>query len=263
VPTAVLGVEALVIPLPGEPLEVARTPERSAVEDRREAKVRIVLALDGSAEVEGEERYLGASAASAKSAIERLDAAERRQVVEATLARTFRGLTLSSAEIVGEEDPAAPFAIRWKGTVAGLARVGNGGLVLDAPLLPARFGARWVQVATRTTPLLVPASDRSEQRIELVAPPGFLPEPAPAFRSEGPYGTFARTERAEGRALVREETLVVRRGRIPPERYPDFASFATAIDRLQQAPTMLRKGEVADVGPGGSAAPASAPAPAR
>jgi tetratricopeptide (TPR) repeat protein len=262
-PAAVLGVEALVVPLPGEPLEVARTPERAAVEDRREGKVRIVLAPDGSAEVEGEDRFLGASAASAKAAIERLDAAERRQVVEAMLARTFRGLTLATAEIAGEDDPSAPFALRWKGTVSGLARVGNGGLVLDAPLLPARLGARWVQVATRTTPLLIPVPDRAEQRIELVAPPGFLPEPAPPFASDGPYGSFARTERAEGRSLIREEHLVVRRGRIPPSEYPDFASFATAVDRQQQAPTTLRKGEVADVGPAGSAAPAVAPAAGR
>ncbi len=267
VPEAVLGVEAIVVPLPGEPLEVARTPERAAVPDRRESKVRIVLAPDGSAELEGEDLFVGASAASAKAAVERLDAAERRQLVEATLARTFRGLTLANAEILGEADPAAPFALRWKGTVAGLARAGNGGLVLDAPLLPARLGARWVQVASRATPLVVTVPDRSEQRIELVAPPGFLPEPAPPFASDGPYGSFARTERAEGRSLVREERLLVRRGRVPAESYPDFASFATAVDRVQQAPTTLRKGEGAQVVPGGSAtpavAPAAAPAPGR
>jgi hypothetical protein len=256
-PSAVLGVEALVVPLPGEPLEVARTPERGPVEDRREARVRIALSPDGAAQVEGEERFYGASAASAKSGVERLDQAERRQIVEATLARSFRGLELARAEISGEGDPAAPFILRWTGTVSGLARAGVAGLVIDAPLLPARLGARWIQVAARTTPLLVSAPDRSDQRIEIVAPPGFLWEGAPPFASESTYGTFSRTERVEDRVLVREEKVLVRRGRIAPGQYPEFASFATTVDQVQQSPTTLRKGEVSDVGPAGSTAPAA------
>jgi hypothetical protein len=260
VPSSVLGAEALIIPFPGEPPETAHTPEHALVEDRRVESVRIVLSPDGSAELEGEDRYLGAAAASAKAAVERLDATERRQLVEATLGRSFRGLSLASAEIFGEGDPSAPLVLRWRGTVAGMARATNEGLVVDAPVLLARLGARWVQVATRTTPLLLPSPERSEVRVEFVAPGGYVPASSPPFASEGPYGEFARTERVKGRSLVREERLLVQRGRVPPERYADFATFATTVDRVQQAPTILRKGEVAKAAPAGSAAPAGAPA---
>jgi hypothetical protein len=258
VPSSVLGVEAIVLPFPGEPLELVRTAERAPVEDRRVVSVQITLEPDGGASFVGTERYFGATAAAAKGAVERLDETERRQMLEANLARTFRGLSLSSAAIEGENDPSAPFTLAWKGKAPGLARASPGGLVVDAPLFPARLGARWVQVASRSTPLLVPVPERTEQRIVIAAPQGVVPEPSAPVTSEGPYGTYSRTERLDGRTLVREERIFVDRARIPPERYPEFAAFAATVDRLQQAPTTFRKGEVADVGPGGSPTPAAA-----
>ena len=191
-----------------------------------------------------------------KGAIERLDASERRQLVEQMLARTFRGLSLAAVEIVGEQDRSAPFTLRWRGTVGALARAANGGLVLDAAIEPARLGPRYVQVAARTTPLLVPLPETVEQRIEVVGPEGFRPEPAPAGAVDGPFGSFARTERADGRTLVREERLVLRRGRIAPERYGEFAAFAGAVDDLQRRPASFA-GQVPPIAPAGAPAPST------
>ncbi len=254
IPSSVLGCEALVVPEPGEPLELARTPERAPVEDRRELALRIALRADGGAELGGEDRFHGAMAAAVKGGIERLDATERRQVVEQMLARTFRGLSLSSVEVLGEEDPDAPFTLRWRGTVGALARAANGGLVLDAAIEPARLGARYVQVAARTTPLVIGLPETIEQRIEVVAPEGFRPEPAPAGAADGPFGSFTRSERTDGRTLVREERLALRRGRIAPERYADFAAFAAAVDHLQQRPVAFA-GEVPAIAPAGVPGP--------
>jgi hypothetical protein len=157
----------------------------------------------------------------------------------------------------GEGDPAAPFQVRWRGTVPALARPANGGLVLDATLVPARLGARFVQVAARTTPLLVPVGERVTARIEIVAPEGHAPEPGPAGAVEGPFGTFVLAERADGRTLVREERLVLSRGRIAPDRYPDFAAFAAGVDHLQERPAAFTKREVG-APPAGSGGPPTA-----
>ena len=54
---------------------------------------------------EGEDRYFGAAGSVAKGAVERLDASDRRQVIESMLARSFRGAVLSEAAFVGEDDP--------------------------------------------------------------------------------------------------------------------------------------------------------------
>jgi hypothetical protein len=67
---------------------------------------------------------------------------------------------------------------------------------------------------------------------------------APAASVDGPYGTFTRTESVEGRRLVREERLELRRGRIPPESYAEFTTFAAAVDLIQQRPVVFTRGEV-------------------
>ncbi|HET8539372.1 MAG TPA: hypothetical protein VFL83_05825, partial [Anaeromyxobacter sp.] len=234
VPSTVLDVEALLLPEPGEEPEVVRTPARCAVEERREVVARVALDPDGGATVAGEDRYFGAAAAAAKAAVERLDASDRRQVIESMLARSFRGLALGEAAFAGEDDPEAPLVIRWRGKVPRLARAANGGLVLDAAILPARLGPRFVQVAGRTTPLLLQVPERSVQRLELVAPEGFAPVAIPAAPVGSPFGSFSRTDRVEGRTLVREERLELARGRVPPERYPEFAAFAGAVDAAQE-----------------------------
>jgi hypothetical protein len=263
IPSSVLGVDALLLPAPGEPLEVVRTPERAAVEDRREVVLRIALRSDGGAAVSGEERYFGASAAAAKSAVERIDRVDRRQIIEGMLARTFRGVALAEAEFTGEGELDAPLTLRWRGQVGALARAADGGLALDAPLLPARLAARLAQLASRTTTLVVGAPENAVQRIEIELPEGLVPEPAPAAAVDGPFGSFSRTERAEGRTLVREERLVLPRGRIPPERYADLAAFAGAVDQLQQRAVTFQKGEaraaVPTVPAGGTAPPPPRP----
>ena len=257
-PSSVLGVEALVLAAPGEPLEVARTPERPIEEDRREVAVSVTLRPDGGATASGEERYTGASAAAAKAAIERLDRSDRRQVIEGMLARTFRGIALSQAEILGEDDPAAPVTLRWRGEVSGLARVAEAGLALDAPLLPARLAPRLAQLAARTTTLLLPAPDLTVQRVAIAVPEGFAPSAGPAAHVEAPWGDFVRTERVEGRTLVREERIELRRGRVPPDRYPELTTFAAAVDQVQQRPaTFLRT----PAGSGVAPVPAGSPVP--
>jgi tetratricopeptide (TPR) repeat protein len=255
IPSSVSDVEALVLPAPGEAAEVVRTPARSRVEERREVDVHVALEPDGSAEVWGEDRYHGAAGASAKAAVERLDAGERRQAIESMLVGSFRGVALSEAVMLGEDDPEGPLVVRWRGRVARLARPagpGRGaGLVLDAPVLPSKLGARFVQMATRTAPLLVPVPEHVVERVEIRAPAGLSPAPAGPRTVESPFGAFSRSEEAAGRSLVRKFRLDLSRGRFPPERYGDFSAFAAAVDAAEELPATFLPA------PAGEAAPAA------
>lgn len=238
-PERALDAEAIVLPAPGEPPEVTRTPAASGRPEGRALSLEVTLAADGSATVEGVDRYQGALGAGAKAAFERLDETARRQAVEQLLARAFRGLTLQALAVEGEDDPEAPLAIRWRGTVPGLARDGEGGVVLEAPLLPLRLGARYVQLAARTTPLLLEATERATLRLTVRPPPGLGVRAAGPERVEGPFGTFTRREWVEGGALVREEALELRRGRVTPADYPAFGAFCGAVDAIQARPVLF------------------------
>ncbi len=122
--------------------------------------------------------------------------------------------------------------------------------MLEAPILPARLGARLVQVAARRTPLLLPHPERVSQRVEIVAPEGFVARGEPGRSLASPFGTFARVERAEGRTLVRGDELDLARQRVPPGRYRELGAFAAAVDAAQESPAVF------EAGPGGPSSPA-------
>jgi len=77
-------------------------------------------------------------------------------------------------------------------------------------------------------------------------PPGLSARPATPELLDGPFGRFERTERLEGGALVREDRLELRRGRIAPEAYGAFAAFAGGVDEVQGRPVVFPRsaGEV-------------------
>jgi len=242
-PERALDAEALLVPAPGEPLAVTRTPAENPRREQRELDLRLVLDGAGGAAVEGTDRYPGALGAGAKASLERLDQAARRQAVEQLLTRSLRGIRLTELSIEGEEDPEAPLVMRWKGTATGLTRDGGGAVLVDAPMLAARLGARHVRLAARTTPLLLDATERSLMRLTVTPPPGLSARPAAPEKLEGPFGRFERTERLEGGALVREDRLELRRARVAPADYPAFAAFAGGVDEVQGRPVAFPRSE--------------------
>ena len=58
---------------------------------------------------------------------------------------------------------------------------------------------------------------------------------------ETPFGSYARTERVDGRTLVRDERLDLPRTRVAPERYAEFAAFAGAVDGVQEQATAIER----------------------
>jgi hypothetical protein len=240
-PDALLGAEALILPAPGERPEAARTPDEPALPDGRELELAVVLAADGSATVTGSDRYRGALGAVIKSAFERMNGPSRRQAVEQFLARTFRGLSIGELAVEGEEEAEAPFTIRWTGTVPALARASDGGLELDALLPQLRLGARFVQLATRRTPLLVAERERAVLRLTVTPPAGLAPPPALVPRRlQTPLGSFTRSESGDGGVYRREDRLELERWRVAPEAYQAFAAFCGEVDQIEARPVVFR-----------------------
>ncbi|HEY6104342.1 MAG TPA: hypothetical protein VIV59_00055, partial [Anaeromyxobacteraceae bacterium] len=133
----------------------------------------------------------------------------------------------------------APLVVRWRGTVAGLARQAGGVVLVEAPLLQARLGPRHLQLAARTTPLLLEGTERAAVRLVVTPPPGVAAQAFPPERLETPFGSFTRSDRVEGGALTREERLELRRGRVAPGDYPAFGAFCGAVDAIQARPVVF------------------------
>jgi hypothetical protein len=245
--------EALVLPRPGEALRLERTPADAGA-DGYEVELKIALDPLGDAVVEGAERFSGHEAAATKVALQSVDARQRRQVVEQGLSRSFRALALEEVTFEGEGRMEEPLVIRYRARVPGLAGGAAGRRVIDTVPYPARLAARFAPLAARETPLLVAGDERARLRIIVVPPPGAVPGPAPLREVVGAQGRFRREEWLEGGALVREDRLDLRRGRVAPAEYPAFARFAADVDEAQSAP--MDVGGLPDAPPAPSRPPA-------
>lgn len=259
IPGAVRGTEAAVLPLPGEAPRTLPLPADDGRE-RRSVELKVRISAGGDAEVEGTEHYVGFDAAAYKLGLERMDAQQRRQRMEQLLSRGFRGARLEALSEEGESDPEAPLTVRWRIAVPSWARVEPDGLVIDSPVLPPRLQARYAPLPARETPLLVASPERLSMRLEVTPPPGYRAVARPSQALQGSHGSYARSERVEGGALVREDRFELVRGRVAPAAYADFASFAAAVDEAQGAPMLFRGAPASvagapDAGAGGTRSP--------
>jgi hypothetical protein len=237
-PPGARDADAIVLPRPGEALRRVRTPPIDD-EERTDVILRIQVDADGDAVIEGVETYAGFEGATAKVALEQVDAAGRRKAVEGALSRSFRSLQVEDVRIEGERRVGEPLVIRYRARVTGLARALSGRLLVEAIPYPARLGARFAQLASRESPLLLGVDEGARLRIEITPPEGAVPAAVPAVRLASPQGSFAREERVEGGKLVREDRLGLRRARVAPDAYPAFARFAAAVDEAQGLPMDL------------------------
>jgi hypothetical protein len=251
-PGPLCGVEALVLPAPGEAVVVATTPTVQG-DERHVTRLLVALEADGGATMTGSEEYRGHDAAALRASLSQLDVSSRRQAVERALSRSLPAPELLDLKFEGEDDLEAPLLLRWSVRVARWARVEDGRATVDSPLFPAQLASRFLQRATRETALLVPADERNALELTIELPSGWTAVPGPAAEVRTPFGVYRRTERAEPGRLVREDGFELLRARVTPAQYPSFAQFASAVDAAQDAPMVFHlatPGEKAPSRPG-------------
>jgi cellulose synthase operon protein C len=236
-PASTRDCAALVLPYPGEP-------------EPRRVKLTAVLDAEGGATVEGREEYVGFEASSLRASLERLDPSARRQAAEGGLSRSFPGPALLDLAVEGEKDAEAPVVLRWKVRVERWARLAGDRAVVDAPLFPARMGARFVQRTVRETPLLVAADERTMLEVEVTPPAGFRAVPGAALDVPSAWGRYTRADRTTSGRLLRSDGWELRRARVPPGEFAGFARFASEVDGAQGEPMVFERVTPGDASPG-------------
>lgn len=235
------GMTAWILPNPGE-VTASRvtTPEGPGEGRGREIELRLALDTDGTLTGTGSERYLGYDAALALDAVEQMDEERRRQVVEASLSRSFRGLTLEDLEVVPMQ---GAVELRYRFRVPGFVRaVGGDRLAVDLDFFSANLGRRFLARGSRETPLLISQPERTVARIELSLPEGLhLEQGVEAAREHGPFGDYRRSVATGDHTVGIEEVMELHRARIQPGDYPAFAAWASAVDRAQAMELVLSR----------------------
>lgn len=236
-PSGWLGQPAMVVREDGAMLTM---PATSPVEDRRAVTIDAEMQGDGLARLEVVETFTGSAAGGWRMDLEQVPAAELEMRFEsAYIAPRFPGGRLVSVAIENAEAPERPFVLRYV-VEAPLAFPDGDDAVVAVPM-PFEIGGALASTAQRTTDALLPqVATAMVLRIRLPsgATVSALPPPAEVA---GPAGaSFRASSRLDGRRLVIERVLGIRRARIAAGDYAALARFARSADREEARPIRLR-----------------------
>ncbi len=193
------------------------------------------LLPDGSARTEGRMTFFGAFPAALRRQMTNPDL--RRQMVDYSIGRTFRGIQLDASSITGEAELEDPVAFQFQGTLPRLLQPA-GNRFLFNPILDAANMADLTGDATRETPMdFEPWVKVMPYSIALTLPEGqawsFLEIPEDTLLISE-FGFYSLIFHVEGSTLTVTRSLLVPPQRIEPEDYARFAEFCRSIDAAEK-----------------------------
>jgi len=226
------GREAYLLPEPGRPLVVVKTPAQPPL-GGREVKLDLALAEDGTLSGDVLEIYSGFEAAQLAETLEGVSNERRDQALQQALSRYFGGAELSNLRLDVKRAVGAPLSLRYRFVAPRFARVEDNRMTLGPLTYPAQVGRRYVTVGTRRSPLFIDSTEQNISHVALRLPNGWrIDDPLKGGKLESPFGLFTRDEQ-EGEVFRVEERYRLDMARIPVAQYEAFAGFAGQVDLLQ------------------------------
>lgn len=213
--------------------------------------LKVVLAQDGSAQVEGGLELLGSAGHLTRAQLAEVPDAWHRGVVQSMASGFVPGLDLTSHELQGLHDESGgPFVLRFSGRVP---RMLDGSLSCALPLAPSRLSERLAVEGQRRLPFLSTGvgSERSEVLLEL--PPGLsLAELPPGLLSAAHGWSY----QLSSERLSDGSVSIVRTGdRLPfhveASGFAELVSHAARVDATERARLRFQKLAGAPSGSGG------------
>jgi hypothetical protein len=244
VPPMLRGQPALLL-APGAPKVML--PQSPDGQDMRRLVLDVALTATGDAEVQVTETVWGVGAVNWRSELESIPAAELdHRFEEEYVGRLLPGARLTSLKISGREQNAQAIELKYGAQLNNFGRRLGERWALP-PLIAARLGQNYAQLAQRTTAALVPNPLEIEVTVRLHLPKGAMrPAPPEGVRVEaaiaGPNGPprFTLASRYEGDILVIERKLDVPAMRIETTAYPEFANFCRKVDLAENNELFVR-----------------------
>jgi tetratricopeptide (TPR) repeat protein len=233
-PAVLSGQDAFVVPNnAGESVQRIKLPLVDPAGDRTETDMKFEVDAAGTLTGTITQAAYGFDAAGLRWRLEQVNATEVRKQQERGLGNTFRGVTLTDFAIQDSGDPATPVVARSVIRVPSFTDRGNGSTGLLANFGLLHLGPRFVRLAERKTPLLLAADDLSRTHVTVKLPSGAHVQPPAPMDMETPFGHYAATWKLDGGALKMDEEFLLHRGRLSPEQYLAFKSFAVSVDAAQ------------------------------
>ncbi len=217
-PASLEGAWALVLGS-GFDSALVRMPTTKARENLKRVRISSTLSTDLSCFGSVEEILIGHSAFRYKDRVGGETNEERRQAYERHLGRQFPGARVGNFSLSGLDQGTDTLRYRYEFAIPQYARKA-GRLVLLSPDFLTAYDEEIFPAAERKTAIVNAYPYRTETTIELILPPGWGPEEAPAeVRIENAYGKYERTYSVAADSLHLSRVEQIDLYELPPEQY--------------------------------------------
>jgi hypothetical protein len=209
-----------------------RIPPQPADHNRNEWTLELKLGADGAARGSAAWRTTGHPATLARRALEA--EGTRREYLERELADDFPGARVEEPRVSGIAPARDPVEARMDVALPAFPRASGG---IDVPLggSPWRLVERFAHSAARELPLELSYPVHEERTLRLRLPAGAAARVPAPVTLDGPFGRFEANATQSGGELTLHATLEVKVLHLPPERYGDFRTWLSSVDRALAA----------------------------
>ncbi|MFK8003071.1 MAG: DUF3857 domain-containing protein [Polyangiales bacterium] len=216
-----------------ESAELRATPVLPASRNVRTRELNVTLALDGSAEVRGDEQIQGTSASSYRSQYEAAGLQAER--LQRELAQGFSGIELSSHRFENLDAYESSPRVHWEGRVPQFAER-SGANLLVAPASMGNLTRAYTPAPTRRHTLELGPPRRHVESRSIRIPRGATVSALPSggeARSE--FGSLTISYTRQGQNIIVRCVFELATHRVSAEDYPAFRRF------IQEADVLLRE----------------------
>jgi transglutaminase-like putative cysteine protease len=205
-----------------------------------ERKGTFTLGVDGTLSGSVESYHSGPEGADWRWMLKYTDEKERRQYVEARIARDVPGLTLDSIEFVQSAALDKPLEFHYKLTASQYAHTA-GPLLLVRPRVVGTF-AEPFNDKPRTVPIDLDATGRWHDSFDITLPAGYVVDETPdPVEVDTGFASYKSSITAKGNVLHYEREYVVKQVEIPAEKAAEFRKLEGAILMDEKGTAVLKK----------------------
>jgi hypothetical protein len=192
--------------------------------------VKVALAADGSAKLDGHNIVRGVAAQSYRRAYE--SETGRREKFEQSYARSYPGVKVGAFDITAPRAIEAPVETKYSLAVPRLGRADGNTLVFSPLGEPWRFAESNAPLSKRQYTLELGAPWRSEFSYDVSIPSGYVLADAPVtVEKTTPFGTYQYVMNSSGGTIKVSGHIAFSIDTVPPDQYAAFRSFLEEVDR--------------------------------
>jgi len=223
---------------------LARTPVLPASANRADRVWKVVLAADGSAQIDETVTIQGQAAQEWRSHYQ--TPGERPERYAKVWNSRNAGARLEAVDMTGIEDRNQPVVVRARAFVPRLALSHERGeLHLSSSSRETDLTQTYARLGKRKWPLILGFPWQHQEELEYRLPEGFrLLRTPTAGKLACPFGRFDLdvTVARDGRSVTVRSALSVERDRIAANEYVEFRAFLRDVDNLLGQPVVVTKG---------------------